>query len=265
MKSTLRHQVGFISLAVLFVCSSVAAAGVPNNSITVVSGHGQETSSDGLSIYVKFKGKAVLLCTGGKSDSLLQDLDAMDLDADLIEAVIFFDGHSDNLQDPPSLLSSTVKRPKIYVSATVPQELFQQDLQADVVSVRKPISVLPGAWLLGPIVFNDEGDAVFEQVLVLDQPDGLVVIVSCDNPGIIPLVDRVREVFGYRKIKVVAGGFHLQGRSKNEIREISLRLQQKGVKSLALSSCTGNAALKIFRQEWGDHNVSFDPGDTVGF
>jgi 7,8-dihydropterin-6-yl-methyl-4-(beta-D-ribofuranosyl)aminobenzene 5'-phosphate synthase len=189
----------------------------------------------------------------------------MDLDADLIEAVIFFDGHSDNFRDPPSLLSATAKPPKIYVSATIPQELFQQDLQAEVVSVKKPISVLPGAWLLGPIQFNDDGDAMFEQVLVLDQPDGLVVIVSCDNPGIIPLVERVREVFGYRKIKVVAGGFHLQGTSKNEIREISLRLQQKGVKSLALSSCTGNAALKIFHQEWSGRIVSFDPGDTVGF
>ena len=66
-------------------------------------------------------------------------------------------------------------------------------------------------------------------------------------------------------IKLLAGGFHLRGISKKEIREISLNLQQKGVKGLALSQCTGDPALKIFREEWGDRVVSLDFGKTIRF
>jgi len=253
------------ALAGLMLCSSIASAGTRDNSIIVVSTHPQDASSDGLCVYVKVAGKVMLFCAGGKADSLLQDLDAANLEPAPIEAVVFLTRHSDDLQGLTDLLNATTTPPKVYVSATAAQEILRQKLQAVVVSVKKPTSVLPGAWLLGPMHFENEGDTVFEQVLVVDRPDGLVVVVSCDNPGIIPVVDKVREVFGYRKIKVVAGGFHLQGASRNEIRETSLRLQQKGVQSLGLSSCVGNAALKILRQEWGDRVVSFDRGDSIDF
>ena len=42
-------------------------------------------------------------------------------------------------------------------------------------------------------------------------------------------------------------------------------MQQMGIKELALSECTGEPALKIFREEWGDRVVSFDYGDTINF
>ena len=265
MRSKVWSRFGFVALFGLIACAATTVANASDESITVISGHDQDTSGDGLSIYITFNGKVVLLCAGGSPDTLLQDLDAKNLDLAPIEAVAFFNGRSDDLQGLTDLLSATAQRPKVYVSATAAQEILRQKLQADVVSVKKPTSMLPGAWLLGPMRFENEGETVFERVLVLDQPDGLVVIVSCENPGIVPVVDKVREIFGYRKVKILAGGFHLQASSKDEIREISLRLQQKGVESLALSSCTGNAALKIFRQEWGDRLLSFDRGDSIDF
>lgn len=256
---------GFVALVALMVCPSIAAVGVSDNSVTVVSGNNPDTSSDGLTIYVKFNGKVVLFCAGGATYSLPQYLEGMGLDPAPIEAVVLFDSHPSDFQGLPGVLKATARPPKVYVSAVAAQEIFRKDLQAEVVAVTKPTTVLPGAWLLGPAQLEHEGKTLAGHVLVLDQPDGLVVVVSCENPGIVPVVEKVREIFGYRKIKMFAGRFDLQGTSKTEIREISLRLQQKGVKTLALSSCTGNAALKIFRQEWGDRIVSFDPGDTVRF
>ena len=132
-------------------------------------------------------------------------------------------------------------------------------------AVLKPTRVLPDAWIVGPIELETKGRPLIEQALVLDQPDGLVVIVGCSHPEIIEVVQQVKEVFGHRRIKLVAGGVHLQKTPSDEIREISLKLQQKGVKSLALSNCTGAPAMRIFRQEWGDRVVSLDGGDTIEF
>ena len=265
MHSTFWSRYGAAALVALMLCSSIATAGASNNTIAVISGHNQDTSDDGLSIYVKFSNTVFLLCSSGTVGSLLHDLDAIHLDPAPIEAVVLFDGQSDDIQSLTGLLRATATPPKIYVSAAAARELSGHEIQAELVAVTKPTSVAPGAWLLGPMQFADEGNTVFEQMLVFDQPEGLIVVVGCDNPGIIPVVDKVRELFGFRKIKIVAGGFHLQGSSKSEIREISLRLQQKGVESLALSGCTGKAALKIFRLEWGDRVVSFDRGDSIDF
>lgn len=48
------------------------------------------------------------------------------------------------------------------------------------------------------------------------------------------------------------GGFHLGGRSDAEIRAIIQRLKELGVKKVAPSHCTGDNAIRIFRDEWAD-------------
>jgi len=101
--------------------------------------------------------------------------------------------------------------------------------------------------------------------LVIDEPSGLVIIAGCTHPDIVSIAKEVKAVFGARKIKMVAGGFHFQAASRNEIKETSLGLQTMGINQLALSRCAGEPALKIFRKEWGVRLVSFNQGDTIRF
>jgi 7,8-dihydropterin-6-yl-methyl-4-(beta-D-ribofuranosyl)aminobenzene 5'-phosphate synthase len=271
MKATLRCRISYALLAGLLVCSPAGAADPPANSITVVSNHltgdskAELTAKGGLSMYVKVDGKVILFDTGWEASPLLQNLGKLGLDPTRIEAVVLSHIETDGHPGLGDLLSATGMKPKVYVPEPGGRSILRENPDAQVVVVSEPTGVLPDAWLVGPIRSHTEKGTTIEQVLVLDQPDGLVVIVGCSFPGIAAVVEQVKEVFGARRIDLVTGGFHLQGTPKKEIREISLSLQQKGVKDLALSQCTGKAALKIFHQEWGNRVVSLDFGKTIRF
>ena len=271
MKSTIRPEFWVAALVGLLVCSSAGATSPSSDSITVVynpirgKSKTEHSANDGLSTYVKFNGKVILFDTGSGANPLEQNLEDLGLDASVIDAIVLSHDHWDHVSGLPGVLSATAMEPKVYVPAPAAQEILQQNPQANVVAVSKPTGILPDAWLVGPMRLEYGGGTIVEQALVLDQNDGLVVIVGGSHPGIVSVVEQVKQVFGYRKIKLVVGGFHLRAISKKEIRDMSLRLQQMGVKSLALSHFTGDHALKIFRHEWGDRVVAFDLGDTIDF
>jgi len=272
MKSTMYYRVWFAALVGLLICSSVAAADPPADSVTVVSSHltgkskAEVLARGGLSLFVKVNGKAILFDTGTKDGPLLKNLEELGLNATLIDAIVFSHSQSDRVHDElPDVLNATSSKAKVYVPASAAEAVSQKNPGANVVLVSKPTRVLPDAWLVGPMHLDSEGGETVQQALVLDRPDGLIVVVGCSDRAIVSVVQQVKEVFGHRRIQLVAGGFHLRGTSKDDVRELSLRLQQKGVKSLALSNCTGDPALKIFRQEWGDRLVSFDFGKPLRF
>ena len=272
MKSTMYSSVWFAALAGVLICSPVAAADPPANSITVVSSHlagkskAEVLARGGLSMYVMVNGKAILFDTGTKDGPLLKNLEELGLNATLIDAIVFSHSQSDRVHDElPDVLNATSSTAKVYVPASAAEAVSQKNPGAIVVPVSKPTRVLPDAWLVGPMHLDSEGGATVQQALVLDRPDGLIVIIGCSFPGVASTVQQVKEVFGHRRIQLIAGGFHLRGTRKQEIRDLSLMLQQKGVKGLALSNCTGEPALKIFRQDWGDRVVSLDFGNTIGY
>jgi 7,8-dihydropterin-6-yl-methyl-4-(beta-D-ribofuranosyl)aminobenzene 5'-phosphate synthase len=272
MKPTLCRKFLLVTVTSLLTCSLSGAAEPPTNSITVVSSHligkskAELATKGGLSLYVKVDSKVILFDSGDKASPLLKNLEELGLDTAQIAAVVSSHGQSDRINgELLDELGATEGNPKIYVPAPAISEILRQHPGANLFAVSKPTRVLPDAWLVGPMQLNAEDESVVEQALVLDQPDGLVVIVGCSFPGVASVVQQVKEVFGFRRIKLVAGGFHLQATPKKEIREISLSLQQKGVKGLALGPCTGEAALKIFRQEWGDRVISLESGKTIEF
>jgi 7,8-dihydropterin-6-yl-methyl-4-(beta-D-ribofuranosyl)aminobenzene 5'-phosphate synthase len=269
MKPTLSRRFWHGAFATLLVCSSVATAGAAGNSITVVSDHpagkskAELATRGGLAMYVKVNGKAILFDTGATDSPLLKNLEELGLDATLIEAVVISHSRSDHIHDLSGLLSGISGKARVFVPAPAGEAVSQQNPDAEVVPVSKPTRVLPDAWLVGPLQVDSGEGTTVGQALVLDRNDGLVVIVGCSYADVVSVVQQVKEVFGHRRIQLLAGGFHLRRISKNEIREISLNLQQKGVKGLALSQCTGSPGLKIFREEWGDRVVSLDYGDIL--
>jgi 7,8-dihydropterin-6-yl-methyl-4-(beta-D-ribofuranosyl)aminobenzene 5'-phosphate synthase len=63
------------------------------------------------------------------------------------------------------------------------------------------------------------------------------------------MAEQAQSYFG-KKIDLLMGGFHLSNRSDAEIRAIIQRLKALGVRKVAPSHCTGDNAIRIFRDEW---------------
>ncbi len=59
------------------------------------------------------------------------------------------------------------------------------------------------------------------------------------------------------------GGFHLGGSSDAEIRAIIQRLKVLGIKMVAPSHCTGDKAIRMFRNEWTDDFIEGGLGAVI--
>ena len=102
------------------------------------------------------------------------------------------------------------------------------------------------------------GDDV-EQFLVLDTTEGLVVVTGCAHPGIVEIVKKARLIF-FKDVYLVLGGFHLLDLSDSKIQEKIQQLKDLGVRRVGASHCTGDKAIELFKQEFGDNFVKIGVG-----
>ncbi len=84
-------------------------------------------------------------------------------------------------------------------------------------------------------LFNDEVSLVFET------PDGLILITGCSHPGILNMVEKVRDTFG-KPVKTLLGGIHLYDANEVKMKRVADALLSSGIKTLGVSHCTGDAA-----------------------
>ena len=94
---------------------------------------------------------------------------------------------------------------------------------------------------------------------------GLIVITGCSHPGIVTILERVKEFFPQEKIFAVLGGFHLLDKGKREIDYIIEKFKSLGVEKVGPTHCTGWEAIKAFQEAYGDNFLSLGAGATLTF
>lgn len=87
-----------------------------------------------------------------------------------------------------------------------------------------------------------------EVSLVLETESGLVVLVGCSHPGIMNMLDTVRERFE-QPIYAVLGGTHLVEAQGERLDEAVSYLTDGSITKLGLSHCTGEKAMEILSAE----------------
>jgi 7,8-dihydropterin-6-yl-methyl-4-(beta-D-ribofuranosyl)aminobenzene 5'-phosphate synthase len=102
---------------------------------------------------------------------------------------------------------------------------------------------------------------IVEQALVVETPDGSVVITGCAHPGIVEVVRQAQEVVP-GKVALLTGGFHLLETGDNQVESIIADLQQMGVERVMPTHCTGDAAMALFRSEYGQACIEGGVGRT---
>jgi 7,8-dihydropterin-6-yl-methyl-4-(beta-D-ribofuranosyl)aminobenzene 5'-phosphate synthase len=102
-----------------------------------------------------------------------------------------------------------------------------------------------------------------EQSLVLQSAKGLVIITGCAHPGIVRIIEHVKQLFPFEPIYLAMGGFHLKSESSQNIKEIVEMIQEYGVQRIAPSHCTGEAAIEIFKQRFGDNFIESGVGRMI--
>ena len=92
----------------------------------------------------------------------------------------------------------------------------------------------------------------YEQSLVFDTEEGLVIFNSCSHGGADNIVREVGETFKGKKIKAVIGGFHLFCLDDREVKSFAQRLDNLEVEKIVTGHCTGDHAFEILKSVLGD-------------
>ncbi len=129
---------------------------------------------------------------------------------------------------------------------------------ADYKDVTGPTDLAPGFPSTGSL-----RDGPVEQALVVDTADGLVVLTGWAHPGIIRILEAVHAQRPGRSIALVMGGFHLRSASKSKVTRIIRIFRRLGVKKVAPTHCTGDAARRQFQKAYAKDYIVGGAGKIV--
>lgn len=107
-----------------------------------------------------------------------------------------------------------------------------------------------------------------ELIMVIREPDGIVLFTGCGHGGIVNMIKTVQHRFIKEKIKAVVGGFHLSlqpgkpaiAGSIEDIEFIAREIERAGVAKVITGHCTGDDACAILRDKLGEKFTTFSTG-----
>lgn len=218
---------------------------------------GLETSW-GFSCLVEGLDRTLLFDTGGDGNVLLANMERQSIDPGSFNAVFISHMHGDHTGGLDRLLSRNADV-DVYLPASASTDFAQAVAArgARVHSIKTATRLFDDAYSSGEL-----GTAPKEQSLVLDTPKGLVIITGCAHPNIVNIVRKVKRQRN-KEVYLLMGGFHLLGMDREQLQGIVHDLKQEGVARIAPSHCTGDAAIAMFRQEWGENFVEGGLGAVI--
>lgn len=235
----------------------------------------------------------LLLFDAGQGKALLQNAKALGVPLGKVHTVVLSHGHFDHtggLRDV--LLEAPSARVLAHPDAFSPKYDSREgqttfigipySLEAvkgwarDVVLAREPVEVLPGVFTTGEVRGErlDKGlmvktprglepDPLLDDLsLVVDRPQGLVVVLGCAHAGVVAILEHIEAAFGKRPISLILGGMHLQPLQEEEKKAVLDGLKRWKIEALAVGHCTGAENLPLVREVMGKRALLAHVGMT---
>lgn len=110
----------------------------------------------------------------------------------------------------------------------------------------------------------EQDDFRDEIALGVDTKNGLVAVAGCSHVGIINILRHMSSCTG-KRICGVVGGTHLIGADPVRIRRTAEELVRLGVRTVAVSHCTGEEGKAILREYFGKYYIENHTGNVIEF
>jgi 7,8-dihydropterin-6-yl-methyl-4-(beta-D-ribofuranosyl)aminobenzene 5'-phosphate synthase len=211
----------------------------------------------GFSALVEVGHSMILFDTGGDGAILMGNIANLDIDPASVDIVILSHAHGDHIGGLDDFLTQA-DQPEIYL---LPSSFAK--LKARLPNGANLIEVGPGQMLMdGVLTTGEMGNEIPEQSLMIKTSRGYVALTGCAHPGIIEIVERVKELSG-EQVYLLVGGFHLKDMGVAEIEGIIVELQSLGVEKVAPTHCTGTEAIDLFESAYGDDFIRAGVGRKI--
>ena len=212
----------------------------------------------GFSCFIKGAGKTILFDTGRIGSIFMGNIDSMGIDVNDLDLIVISHNHGDHTGGLNSILDIKSGIP-VYFGDSFPSG-FSENISnkgATPVRVNKSIEICEHVFSTGEL-----HGPVNEQSLIIDTEKGLVIVTGCSHPGIISILKRSKEILN-KKIYLVFGGFHLLNHTDAQIKNIIQEFKSLGVEKCGATHCTGDKAISLFKEAYGENYVSMGVGQVL--
>ena len=89
-----------------------------------------------------------------------------------------------------------------------------------------------------------------EQIIVVRNNDSYNIFTGCSHNGILHILDFVKKRYDTDKINLLAGGFHLNDKSQEELNLVAGKMKEYNIQRIYTGHCSSAfAANTIFKAE----------------
>ena len=238
----------------------------------------------GLSVYIEYEGKKILLDTG-TTGLFAENAKKLGVRLEDVDAGVLSHNHDDHANGIEEFFSVNSKA-KFYIRAGIEENTFTEDD-----SVLRYAGILPGVlkrfrdrfvfadgdYELYPDVFliphktpglekigekvrmfqlrNGEfvpDDFSHEQSLVFRTAKGLVIFNSCSHGGADNIINEISRTFSGERLYAIIGGFHLFKSSEEEIAVLAKRIAETGIRCVITGHCSEERGYELMKPYLGE-------------
>lgn len=210
----------------------------------------------GFSCLVDLGHRKILFDTGADKEAFFSNLAKMGARCAEFTDVVYSHKHGDHIAGLEVILAQLKQGTRLFVPKKFPIKTVPASICCEIVDDFKEIDsriyslVLKGGFLL------------YEQALIIETKNGLVVITGCAHPGIIHLLQEVKKRLD-QPIHLVLGGFHLFRKRQGTIDAIVQGFKDLNVQLAAPCHCTGPLAIERFKRVYQNRFYPIGSGATL--
>ena len=221
--------------------------------------HLQGTRADwGFACLIEGTEETILFDTGSKPEILEHNARQMNVDLKKVQKIVLSHIHGDHTGGLSYILDVN-PNVTVYIPQSFPGD-FSQNIEkknAKVVRVEKSLNICDSVYSTGEL-----GTQIKEQALIIETDKGISIVTGCAHPGILEIIQKAKELLP-GDICLVCGGFHLNRFSEEQNREIVNEFKSLGVQKCGATHCTGDKAISLFREAYGDQFVEMGTGRII--
>lgn len=288
----------FLSAVLAIYPAALNAAGEPpNDRVTILyDAFGKRAGLRrdwGFAALVEYRGTRILFDTGNNAAVFEHNVRALGVDLRRLDYVVVSHRHGDHTSGLRYLLrvnprvriyapregfgvfgnavpyrfirrDSTLPTEQRYFDGALPDTLVSGTPwpAANFVWVDSTMQIGPGVAIVSTVSDRPGTLELKELSLVLDTPEGAVVLVGCSHPGIERIMEAAASVSAHPHL--IFGGLHLVATPDAEVERIALALHDRfGLDLIAPGHCTGEPAFAALRRVFATSYRYAGLGETI--